>query len=65
MTLNLIFHIYDFHDLKIVNKIFFFIFEGGLKFLSRGVLHNIVSKVGDRHRGWPEGLLFDSYYTKI
>ena len=24
----------DFHNLKIVNNIFFFIFEGGLKFLS-------------------------------
>ena len=24
-----------------------------------------VSKVGDRSRGWPEGSLFDSYYTKV
>ena len=37
MSLNLIFHISDFHNLKIVNNIFFFIFEGGLIFLSRGV----------------------------
>ena len=33
----LIFHISDFHNLKIVNDMFFFIFEGGLKFLSRSV----------------------------
>ena len=24
-----------------------------------------VSKVGDRSRGWPEGSLFNSYYTKV
>ena len=24
-----------------------------------------VSKVGDHSRGWPEGSLFDSYYTKV
>ena len=24
-----------------------------------------VSKVGDRSRGWPEGSLFDCYYTKV
>ena len=24
-----------------------------------------VSKVSDRSRGWPEGSLFDSYYTKV
>ena len=33
MSLNIIFHISNFHDLKIVNNIF--IFEGGLIFLSR------------------------------
>ena len=22
-------------------------------------------KVGDRSRGWPEGSLFDSFYTKV
>ena len=37
MALNLIFHISDFHNLKIVDNIFFFIFKGGLIFLSRGV----------------------------
>ena len=37
MSLNLIFHISDFHNLKIASNIFFFIFEGGLKFLSMGV----------------------------
>ena len=26
---------------------------------------NKVSKVGDRSRGWPEGSLFDSYYTEV
>ena len=26
-------------------------------------LISIISKVGDRSRGWPEGSLFDSYYT--
>ena len=34
----LIFHISDFHYLKIVNNVFFIIFEGGLIYLSRGVL---------------------------
>ena len=24
-----------------------------------------VNKVGDVGRGWPEGSLFDSYYTKV
>ena len=24
-----------------------------------------ISKVGDHSRGWPEGSLFDSYYTKV
>ena len=24
-----------------------------------------VTKIGDRSRGWPEGSLFDSYYTKV
>ena len=38
MSLNLIFHIADFHNLKIVNNIFFFIFEGGLIFLSGCVI---------------------------
>ena len=37
MSLNFILHITDFHNLKIVNNIFFLIFEGGLIFLSRGV----------------------------
>ena len=37
MFLCLIFHISDFHNLKIVNNIFFFIFEGVLIFLSRSV----------------------------
>ena len=37
MSLNLIFHMSDFHNLKIVNNIIFFIFTGGLIFLSRGV----------------------------
>ena len=26
---------------------------------------NTISKVSDRSRGWPEGSLFDSYYTKV
>ena len=38
MSLNLIFHISDFYHLKIVNNIFFFIFEGGLIILFRGWL---------------------------
>ena len=33
--ITLIFYISDFHNSKIVNNIFFFIFEGGLIFLSR------------------------------
>ena len=33
MFLNLIFHISDFHNLEIVNNIFFFGFEGGYIFL--------------------------------
>ena len=40
MSLNLIFHRSDFHNLKIVNNIFFFIFEGGLIFLSKCVYTN-------------------------
>ena len=32
MSLSLIFHISDFHNLKIVNNIFLFIFEGGFSF---------------------------------
>ena len=42
MSLNIIFHIFDFHDLKDLNNIFFFIFEDGLKFLSKGVYHSIL-----------------------
>ena len=38
MSLNLMFHISDFHNLKIVNNIFFLIFKGDLISLSRGVL---------------------------
>ena len=39
MSLKLIFHISDFHNLKIENNIFFFIFEGrGLEVYIRGVL---------------------------
>ena len=34
------FPISDFYDLKIINNIFFFIFEGGLIFLSRGVYNS-------------------------
>ena len=34
MSLNLIFHISDIHNLKIVHNIFFFILESGLIFLS-------------------------------
>ena len=26
---------------------------------------DIVSKVGDHSRGWPEGSLFNSYYTEM
>ena len=37
MSLKLIFHISDFHNLKIVNNFVFFLFEGGLIFLSRDV----------------------------
>ena len=37
MSLNPIFHIFDLDNSKIVNNIFFFIFEGGLMFLSRDV----------------------------
>ena len=25
----------------------------------------LISKVSDHSRGWPEGSLFDSYYTKV
>ena len=32
-----IIYISDFHNLKVVNNIFFFIFEAGLIFLSRGL----------------------------
>ena len=28
-------------------------------------LPGFVSKVGHYSRGWPEGSLFDSYYTKV
>ena len=38
--------------LKIVNK-------------QCSIIFNIVSKVGDHSRGYPEGSLFDSYYTKV
>ena len=31
-------YIHGFHNLKIVNNIFFFTFNGGLTFLSKGVL---------------------------
>ena len=41
MSLNLIFHMSDFNNLKIVNNIFFFILEGGLIFLSRAVYANL------------------------
>ena len=27
--------------------------------------NSVKSKVGDHSRGWPEGSLFDSYYTKV
>ena len=27
--------------------------------------HKSKQKVGDSNRGWPEGSLFDSYYTKL
>ena len=43
MSLNLIFCISDFYNLKIVNNEFFFIFEGGLIFLSRAVYINVIS----------------------
>ena len=33
--------------------------------LFRKLVDTIVSKVGDRSRGWPEGSLFDSYYTRL
>ena len=30
------------------------------------IVNNIgKSKVGDHSRGWPEGSLFDTYYTKV
>ena len=28
-------------------------------------IHLSLSKVDDHSRGWPEGSLFDSYYTKV
>ena len=37
MSLNLIFQISDFHNLKIVNNIFLFVLEGSLSFFSRGI----------------------------
>ena len=37
MSLKFIFDIYDFHNEKIVNNIFSFIFEGGFMFFSRAV----------------------------
>ena len=37
LSFYLIFHLSAFHNLKIVNNIFFLILEGGLIFLSRGV----------------------------
>ena len=34
--------------------------------ISEHIMYNIVhSKVGDHSRGWPEGSLFDSYYTNV
>ena len=33
---NYLYALSDFHNLKIVNNTFFFIFEGGLIFLSKG-----------------------------
>ena len=35
-----------------------------VKRLNSFISNNIVSKVGEHSRGWPEGSLFDSYYTK-
>ena len=29
------------------------------------IIKSKVSKVSDHSRGWPEGSLFDSYYTKV
>ena len=29
------------------------------------ICNSKVSKVSDHSRGWPEGSLFDSYYTKV
>ena len=43
----LIFYISDFHNLRIVNNIFFFIFEGCLIFLFRGVFTEILIPVTD------------------
>ena len=43
MSLNFIFQIFDFHNLKIGNNIFFFTFEGGL--LSKNVY--ITNKFGE------------------
>ena len=34
-------------------------------FCTIDICHFIVSKVGDCSWGWPEGSLFDSYYTKV
>ena len=28
-------------------------------------IETVKSKVSDHSRGWPEGSLFDSYYTKV
>ena len=28
-------------------------------------LNKVKSKVGDRSQGWPEGSLFNSYYTNV
>ena len=45
MSFNFIFHISDFHNLKIVENIFVFIFEGGLIFLYRYVYTYVMSSI--------------------
>ena len=39
----------------------YILFSSNISFFIRGSK----SKVGDHSRGWPEGSLFDSYYTMV
>ena len=71
MSLNLIFHISDFQNLKLVNNIFFFIFEGGLIILYRGVYgglfqnwhHKLMKYIIGKHH-WGNKTIKPRYFFK-